>query len=131
MGHRKEYVPNEVDRNEIVHLSDQQARDRSWLAASRRLLSPPERRARRWGLGGLDGLLPRLLPRHALVSVASVMKLLETSKPTAARAIDALEAAGVLIETTGKKRDRWYAYQRYLDRLQVGTDLAVHVRSST
>jgi len=65
-----------------------------------------------------------LLPRHPLVNVASVMKLLETSKPTAARAIDALEAAGVLIETTGKKRDRWYAYQRYLDRLRVGTDLA-------
>jgi Fic family protein len=66
-----------------------------------------------------------LLPRHPLVNVASVMKLLETSKPTAARAIDSLEAAGVLIETTGKKRDRWYAYQRYLDRLRVGTDLAV------
>ena len=65
-----------------------------------------------------------LLPRHPLVNVASVMKLLETSKPTAARAIDSLEAAGVLIETTGKKRDRWYAYQRYLDRLRVGTDLA-------
>ena len=65
-----------------------------------------------------------LLPRHPLVNVASVMKLLETSKPTAARAIDTLEAAGVLIETTGKKRDRWYAYQRYLDRLRVGTDLA-------
>jgi len=72
-----------------------------------------------------------LLPRHPLVNVASVMKLLETSKPTAARAIDSLEAAGVLIETTGKKRDRWYAYQRYLDRLRVGTDLAVHVRSSS
>jgi Fic family protein len=66
-----------------------------------------------------------LLPRHPLVSVASVMKLLETSKPTAARAIGTLEAAGMLIETTGKKRDRWYAYQRYLDRLRVGTDLAV------
>jgi cell filamentation protein, protein adenylyltransferase len=65
-----------------------------------------------------------LLARHPLVNVASVMKLLETSKPTAARAIDSLEAAGVLIETTGKKRDRWYAYQRYLDRLRVGTDLA-------
>jgi Fic family protein len=64
------------------------------------------------------------LPRHPLVNVASVMKLLETSKPTAARAIDSLEAAGVLIETTGKKRDRCYAYQRYLDRLRVGTDLA-------
>ncbi len=69
-----------------------------------------------------------LLPRHPLVSVASVMKLLETSKPTAARAIDALEAAGVLVETTGKRRDRWYSYQGYLERLRVGTDLDVQRR---
>jgi Fic family protein len=66
-----------------------------------------------------------LLPRHPVVSVASVMKLLDTSKPTAARAIDALAAAGVLIERTGKKRDRWYSYQGYLERLRVGTDLEV------
>ena len=33
-------------------------------AASRRLLPPPERRARRWGLGGLDGLLPRRRGDH-------------------------------------------------------------------
>src|ERR1700730_13879051 len=59
-----------------------------------------------------------LLPRHPLVNVASVMKLLETSKPTAARAIDSLEAAGVLLATTGKKRDRGYAYHRSLDHLR-------------
>jgi Fic family protein len=71
-----------------------------------------------------------LLPRHPLVSVASVMKLLETSKPTAARAIDTLAAAGVLVETTGKKRDRWYSYQGYLERLRVGTDLDVRRQST-
>src|ERR1700730_17646027 len=58
------------------------------------------------------------LPRHPVVNVASVMKLLETSKPTAARAIDSLEAAGVLLATTGKKRDRGYAYHRSLDHLR-------------
>ena len=70
-----------------------------------------------------------LLPRHPFVSVASSMKFLETSKPTAARAIEVLVAAGVLGETTGKKRDRWYAYQGYLERLRVGTDLDVSQRS--
>lgn len=64
-----------------------------------------------------------LLPRHPLVSVASVMKLTATSKPTAGRAIETLAAAGVLVETTGKKRGRWYSYQEYLERLRVGTDL--------
>jgi len=47
-----------------------------------------------------------LLPRHPVVTVASVMKLVETTKPTAGRAIELLAAANVLVETTGKKRDR-------------------------
>jgi Fic family protein len=64
-----------------------------------------------------------LLPRHPLVSVASAMKLLTTSKPTAARAVEALVDAGVLVETTGKRRDRWYSYRAYLERPRVGTDL--------
>ncbi|MDP2390296.1 MAG: Fic family protein, partial [Acidobacteriota bacterium] len=70
-----------------------------------------------------------LLPRHPLVSIATAVRLLETSKPTAARAIETLIAAGVLIETTGKKRDRWFSYDGYLERLRVGTDLDVQRRS--
>jgi Fic family protein len=64
-----------------------------------------------------------LLPRHPVVTVASVMKLVETTKPTAGRAIELLVAAGVLAETTGKKRDRSFVYRAYLDRLRVGTEL--------
>jgi Fic family protein len=52
-----------------------------------------------------------LLPRHPVVSVASVMKLVETTKPTAGRAIELLVAANVLVETTGKKRDRSFVYR--------------------
>ncbi len=64
-----------------------------------------------------------LLPRHPIVSVALVMKRLATSKPTAGRAVDLLADVGVLVETTGKKRDRAWAYQNYLDRLRVGTEI--------
>jgi Fic family protein len=64
-----------------------------------------------------------LLPRHPIVTVASVMKLVETSKPTAGKAIELLVATGVLVESTGKKRDRSYAYRAYLDLLKVGTEL--------
>jgi Fic family protein len=64
-----------------------------------------------------------LLPRHPIVTVASVMKLVETTKPTAGRAIELLVAAGVLVETTGKKRDRSFVYRSYLGRLRVGTEL--------
>jgi Fic family protein len=63
------------------------------------------------------------LPRHPIVTVASAMKLLGASKPTAGRSVDLLVERGVLVETTGKRRDRWFAYQAYLDRLRVGTEL--------
>jgi Fic family protein len=64
-----------------------------------------------------------LLPRQPLVSIATVMKLLETTKPTAGRGVELLLSAGVLEETTGKKRDRSYVYRAYLDRLRAGTEL--------
>jgi Fic family protein len=64
-----------------------------------------------------------LLPNHPIITVAAAMKLIETSKPTATRAIETLAAAGILVETTGKKRDRSFAYQTYIDRLRIGTEL--------
>lgn len=63
------------------------------------------------------------LPRHPILTIATAMRLLAASKPTAGRAVEALVEAGVLVETTGKKRDRWYSYQGYLTRLRAGTDL--------
>ncbi len=69
------------------------------------------------------------LPRHPIVTVTSAMRLVETSKPTASRAIEHLIEARVLVESTGKRRDRSYAYRAYLDRLKVGTELARPTRS--
>jgi Fic family protein len=63
------------------------------------------------------------LPRHPIVTVASAMKLIGASKPTATRAVGALIEVGILIETTGKKRDRSFAYRAYLERLRTGTEL--------
>ena len=65
------------------------------------------------------------LPRHPIVSVATAMRLLQTSKPTATRAIEVLSEADILQESTGKKRDRSFAYHRYLERLRDGTELGV------
>jgi len=50
-----------------------------------------------------------------LIGIA--MELLETTKPTAAKAMDALVQAGVLHEIPGKRRDRVYAYRAYLAML--------------
>jgi len=59
------------------------------------------------------------------VTIASVIALIETTKPTAGRAVELLVNAGVLAETTGRKRDRSFVYRAYLDRLRVGTELDV------
>lgn len=58
-----------------------------------------------------------LLPSSPVVSLPLAVELLGVSKPTAIKAIEALEEAGILQETSGKRRDRVYAYQKYLDVL--------------
>ncbi len=63
------------------------------------------------------------LPSHPIVTVATAMPLIGASKPTAIRAIETLIAAGVLTETTGRRRDRTFAYGAYIDLMRVGTEL--------
>jgi Fic family protein len=63
------------------------------------------------------------LPTQPVITVATVMEMLETTKPTASRAIEALREAGILAETTGRRRDRSFVYRKYVDRLSDGTDL--------
>ncbi|GJQ28405.1 MAG: adenosine monophosphate-protein transferase [Phycisphaerae bacterium] len=58
-----------------------------------------------------------LLPSRPVVTLPLAVDLLGVSKPTAIKAIEALESVGVLKETSGKRRDRVYAYQKYLDTL--------------
>jgi Fic family protein len=64
-----------------------------------------------------------LLPRNPLVTTKWVVKACDTTRPTAGKAIDSLVSAGILEETSGRKRDRVYAYRRYLDLLRQGTEL--------
>jgi Fic family protein len=63
-----------------------------------------------------------LLLSHPMVTLPLSIKLLDVSKQTAAKAIEVSQAAGVLFETTGKRRDRVYAYQAYLQVLTPDTD---------
>jgi len=62
-----------------------------------------------------------VLPEHPMVTLPAAMDLLKTTKPTAGKAIDALCKAGILKETTGKQRDRVYAYEAYLKVLAEDT----------
>ena len=63
------------------------------------------------------------LPKHPIVTIARVTSLLDTTKPTANKAVTSLVDAGVLVETTGRKRDRTFRYDAYLELLRVGTEL--------
>ena len=64
-----------------------------------------------------------MLPKHPIVTIAKATRLLDTTKPTATKAVVALVDAGVLRETTGRKRDRTFSYEAYLDLLRTGTEL--------
>lgn len=61
-------------------------------------------------------LLERL-PTTPVLTAPRATGLLGITAPTARKAIELLEALGVLRETTGKQRDRVYAYHEYLDLL--------------
>lgn len=63
------------------------------------------------------------LPEHPIVTIGRVVDLLSTTKPTANKAVSALVDAGVLVETTGRRRDRTFGYAAYLDRLRAGTEI--------
>ena len=56
------------------------------------------------------------------VSVALLVKDLNMSAPTARSALDSMERLGILDEITGKKRDKIFAYKRYLKILEEGAE---------
>ena len=88
------------------------------------LISADRNRLLQSGMASVTAIrLFEALPRHPMITVAAVMKLVEASKPTAGRAIEILVEAGILVESTGRRRDRSFAYQAYLDRLRAGTEL--------
>lgn len=60
---------------------------------------------------------------HPVLTIPGIVKLLQTTKPTAGNAVQLLESIGVLVETSGKRRDRTFAYKRYLESLRAGTEL--------
>jgi hypothetical protein len=74
---------------------------------------------------------PRLfeqLPRHPIITGSAAMKLINVSKPTASLAVESLADVNILVETTGKKRDRSFAYRAYLEHLRTGTGTVIAIR---
>ena len=69
------------------------------------------------------------LPANPMVTVPRASRLLGTTAPPARKAIELLEHLGVLRETTGKQRDRVYAYHAYLDLLTEPSSRSRLIRS--
>ena len=63
------------------------------------------------------------LPSNPILTISTAMKFLATTRPTATKAVTALVKSGVLVETTGRKRDRAFHYAAYLEQLRRGTEL--------
>ena len=80
------------------------AKDRSRLIARDNVTVPAVR-------------LLELLPSRPVVTLPLATELLRVSTPTAIKAIAVLVELGILRETSGKRRDRVYAYQKYVDLL--------------
>jgi len=57
-----------------------------------------------------------------LATIASLAARTGASVPTVTRAVDALVNLGIVKEITGRKRERVFAYARYLDILSEGTE---------
>jgi cell filamentation protein, protein adenylyltransferase len=63
-----------------------------------------------------------LLQKRPLLSIPAVTKELSLSEPTIAKAMKHLAKLGIAREVTGKRRRRVFAYARYLDVLNRGTE---------
>ncbi len=63
-----------------------------------------------------------VLPDHPIITVAEAVRLLKTTKPTATKAVFGLVDAEILVEVTGRRRDRAYSYEAYLNLLRAGTE---------
>jgi Fic family protein len=63
-----------------------------------------------------------LLQKKPIISVPIASAELNLTAPTVRNSIEKLKEIGLVKEITGKKRDRLYSYQSYLDILQADTE---------
>lgn len=83
----------------------------SLIAADRRrLLDAPK-------AGTVSYRLFEALPMMPRFTIERVRQTLDTTFPTATAAVKVLEGLGIVIETTGQKKNRSYSYRGYIDLL--------------
>jgi len=63
-----------------------------------------------------------LMHRNPLVRIRAAAKVLKLTIPTITNALNHLMRVGIVKEVSGKKRDRLFAYTRYLNIVSEGTE---------
>ena len=66
--------------------------------------------------------VPDVMRQRPIVTVAMVMELCDTTAPTATNALNNLINLKIVKEVTGKERGRVFAYTKYLEVLDEGTE---------
>jgi len=98
----------------------------SAVATARRLIdlagSDRERLARMGRAAGSAAAVQRALVKTPVSTIPRLAKRTRLTLPTVGKALDVLVNRNMVSETTGKKRNRVYRYDRYLDILGEGTE---------
>jgi len=63
-----------------------------------------------------------LMQRRPLVTIQAASKELKLSIPTVSKALELMMSSGIVREMTGKRRNRLFAYSKYLALLDQGTE---------
>lgn len=67
-------------------------------------------------------LVQEFLQRRPMVTIQSAAKVLKLSVPTVGKALELMVSTGIVHEVTGKRRNRLFAYSKYLALLDKGTE---------
>lgn len=71
-----------------------------------------------------------LLQRQPIIGIVPASRALKVTHPTVMKAIANLQALGIVKEVTGKRRGRLFAYSRYMDILNRGTEALRNERNT-
>ena len=88
-----------------------------------RLFEADRRRIQDLGRSALSALrVHEYMQKKPLINIGLAARALNLSVPTVSSALARLEGLGIARETTGRERDRIYAYTQYLNMVAAGTE---------
>lgn len=88
-----------------------------------RLFEADRKRIQAIGRPALSALrVHEYMQKKPLINIGLAARALNLSVPTVSGALARLEELGIVKETTGRERDRIFAYNRYLDIVSAGTE---------